>query len=253
MRLKGKVAIITGAGRGIGRAYALRFSDEGARVVVADIIEQNAKAVAREISDKGGEAIALHVDISNEASTKEMTRKTVERFGKIDILLNNAAIYYGIGNRHWDAWIQEDWLHMYTVNVVGTWLCIKTVAPHMIARGGGKIINIASSTADSGFYGLLPYSCSKGAIITLTKTLAKALGRNNINVNCISPGYTMSEASLEMPGRRPEADEALIRSRTIRRAEQPEDLAGMAVFLGSGDSDFLTGQTIAVDGGEVMR
>lgn len=253
MKLKDKVAIITGGGRGIGRAYALRFADEGAKVVIADIVEKNAQAVAAEIAAKGGEALAVTTDISSEASTLEMASKAMERFGKIDILLNNAAIYYGLVGRRWDGWKPEDWQRMFAVNVTGTWLCIKAVAPHMISQGKGKIINIASTTADTGFLAILPYTCSKGAVMTLTKVMAKALGRHNINVNCISPGYTMSEASKDMPGRSAEGDEAIVRSRILRRQEQPEDLVGTAVFLASADSDFLTGQTIAVDGGEVMR
>jgi 3-oxoacyl-[acyl-carrier protein] reductase len=253
VKLKDKVAIITGGGRGIGRAYSLRFADEGAKVVVADIILENAQKVADEIKAKGGEAQALHTDISSETSTTELAKKTIERFGKIDILMNNAAIYYGVGMHRWDSWAPEEWDRMFAVNVKGDWLCIKAVAPHMITQGKGKIINIASSTADSGFPGLLPYTCSKGAVITMTKVMARALGRNNINVNCISPGYTMSEASIEMPGKTPTGDEMTIQPRCFRREEQPDDLVGTAVFLASEDSDFITGQTICVDGGDVMR
>ncbi len=253
MKLKDKVAIVTGGGRGIGRAYALRFADEGARVAIADIIFDNARKVADEIKAKGGEALALETDITSEASTTEMAHKTLERFGKIDILLNNAAIFYGIGGRSWDAWSTEDWDRMFAVNVRGGWLCAKAVFPQMKAQGKGKIVNVASSTADTGLPVLLPYTCSKGAVMTLTRSLARALGRYNINVNCISPGYTLSEASLNMPGRTPEADEAMIRGRCFRRQQHPEDLVGTAVFLASDDADFITGQVITVDGGEAMR
>ncbi len=253
MKLKDKVAIVTGGGRGIGRAYALRFADEGAKVVIADITFENAQKVADEIKAKGGEALALHTDVSSGASTIEMAKKTVEQFGKIDILMNNAAIYYGIGMKRWDSWVPEDWDRMFAVNVKGSWLCLKAVVPHMITQGKGKIINIASGTMDSGFHGLLPYSCSKGAVVVLTKAMARALGRHNINVNCISPGYTMSEASVEMPDKAPKGDEMAMQGRCFRREEQPDDLVGTAVFLASEDSDFITGQTIAVDGGEVMR
>lgn len=253
MKLKDKVAIITGGGRGIGRAYALRFAAEGARVVIADIVFGNAQKVTDEIKAKNGEALALNTDVASEASTVEMAKKVVERFGRIDILMNNAAIFYGIGGRPWDSWTVADWDRMMAVNVKGGWLCVKAVFPQMKAQGKGKIINIASSTADSGFHGLLPYTCSKGAVMTMTKALARALGRYNIDVNCISPGYTLSEASLEMPGRTPEGDEALIRARALRRHQYPEDLVGTAVFLASEDSDFITGQVITVDGGEVMR
>lgn len=253
MKLQDKAAIVTGGGRGIGRAYALRFAAEGASVAVADIVFENAQTVAEEIKAKGGEALALQTDIASEASTMEMVKKTVERFGKIDILMNNAAIYYGVGIKRWDAWVPEDWDRIMTVNVRGSWLCIKAVSPQMKAQGKGKIINIASSTADSGYHGLLPYTCSKGAVMTMTKALARALGRYNINVNCISPGYTMSEASLQMPGSSAEGFEAGIKTRALRREEKPDDLAGTALFLASDDSDFITGQIVTVDGGEVMR
>ena len=253
MKLKDKVAIITGAGRGIGRAYALGFADEGAKVVIAEIVLENAKKVAAEIEAKGKEALALHVDVSDTSSTLDMAEKTVAQFGRIDILLNNAAIYYGIGSRSWDSWAIEEWDRMFAVNVRGSWLCIKAVVPHMIAQGKGKIINIASSTVDIGLPALLPYTCSKGAVMTLTRTMARALGRHNINVNCISPGYTLSEASLEMPGKVAEEDDMAVRVRCLRRPEIPNDLVGTAIYLASRDSDFITGQIITVDGGQVMR
>jgi len=252
MKLKDKVAIITGAGRGIGRAYALRFAEEGAKVVIPEIILENAQKVVQEIKAKGGEGLAFLTDVSDETSTIEMAKKTIEHFGKIDILINNAAIYYGVGFKRWDSWSIEEWDRIFAVNVRGSWLCIKAVAPHMIAQGKGKIINISSGTVDIGFPHILPYTCSKGAIIALTKAMAKALGRYGINVNCISPGYTLSEASLEMPGKVAGEDQAVL-SRCFRRQEYPEDLVGTAVFLASEDSAFITGQTIAVDGGEVMR
>ena len=252
MKLKDKVAIITGGGRGIGHAYALRFADEGAKVVIPDIILGNAQKVAQEIEANGGEGLAFETDVPDETSTIEMAKKTIEHFGKIDILINNAAIYYGLGFKRWDSWTTEYWDRVFAVNVRGTWLSIKAVAPYMIAQGNGKIINIASGTVDIGFPHILPYTASKGAIMALTKALARALGRYGINVNCISPGYTLSEASLEMPGKVAKDEEAIL-SRCFRRQEYPEDLVGTAVFLASEDSAFITGQTIAVDGGEVMR
>jgi 3-oxoacyl-[acyl-carrier protein] reductase len=252
MKLKDRVAIVTGGGRGIGRAYALRFNDEGAKVVIADIILENAQKVAEEIKAKGGDALALHTDVSSETSTIEMAKRTIEGFGRIDILMNNAAIYYGIGAKPWDGWTVEDWDRMFAVNVRGSWLCAKAVFPQMKAQGKGKIINISSSAADAGLDQILAYICSKGAVITLTRGLARALGRYNINVNCILPGFTLSEASLEMSGKGG-LDEVLIRRRCLRRAEYPEDLVGTAVFLASEDSDFVTGQVISVDGGDVMR
>lgn len=252
MRLRDKVAIVTGGGQGIGRSYALRFSEEGAKVVIADIAFDNAQKVADEIKTKGGETIAVHTDVSSQSSTEEMAKKTVEQFKKIDILVNNAAIYYGIGMNRWDSWAPEDWDRMFAVNVKGSWLCIKASAPFMITQGKGKVINISSNTVNTGLEALLPYTCSKGATIALTRAMARALGRHNISVNCITPGYTMSEASIEMPGKVEGMDKLATRGRCFRRAQEPEDLVGTAVFLASEDSDFITGQTIIVDGGEVL-
>jgi len=252
MRLEGKVAIITGAGQGIGEAYASRFADEGAKVVVADINFENAQKVADKIKAKGGEAVAVHTDISDEASVKNLAEKSVGKYGKIDILLNNAAVFYGIGLKPWDSWTIEDWDRIYAVNARGTWQCSRAVAPQMIKQGKGKIINVASGTADIGYELLLPYSCSKAAVVTLTKAMARALGQYSINVNCISPGYVLSEASKEMPGDMGSAKVPLP-ARCFERGAYPEDMVGTAVFLASVDSDYVTGQTIAVNGGTIMR
>lgn len=252
MKLKDKVAIITGGGRGIGEAYSRRFADEGAKVVVADILLENAQKVAKEIEAKGGQALALRTDVSDIPSTLEMAEKTIARFGGIDILLNNAALYGGFGVKRWDAWAIEDWERSYKVNVIGSWLCIKAAAPSMIARGKGKIINIGSGTFDLGLFPMAPYTCSKAAVVGLTRTMARALGRYNINVNCLSPGYVLSDASKEMPGTKAEFADLAIQGRCFRRHEYPEDMVGTAVFLASPDSDFITGQTIRVEGGEIM-
>lgn len=253
MKLKEKIAVVTGGGRGIGRSYALRFSEEGARVAIADISFENAQRVADEIKAAGGDALAVHTDVASEASTLEMAQKTMDRFGRIDVLVNNAAIYYGIGMRRWDSWEPEEWDRMFAVNVKGSWLCMKAVVPHMISQSKGKIINISSDTMDTGLEALLPYTCSKGAIMTLTRCMARAMGRHNICVNCISPGFTMSEASTDMASKIKGMDELATKGRCLKRVQLPEDLVGTAVFLASEDSDFITGQTIVVDGGEVLR
>ncbi|MBI4333792.1 MAG: glucose 1-dehydrogenase [Chloroflexi bacterium] len=253
MRLADKVAIITGAGRGIGKAYALGFAAEGAKVVIADIIFENAEAAAKEIENKGGVAFPVHADVSSEASTAEMARKTMEKFGKIDVLLNNAAVFYGLEVKNWDAWSPKDWERMFAVNVTGGWLCAKAVVPNMAKAGKGKIINISSTTADTGLYQIIHYACSKGAVVTLTRCLARALGRHNITVNCIAPGYTIDEATLLALGGKEEAADRSIQGRALRRRQYPKDLVGTAIYLASDDADFVTGQTIAVDGGEVMK
>lgn len=253
MRLEGKVAIITGAGQGIGEAFALRFVNEGAKAVVADINFEKAEKVAGKIRTKGGEAIAVHTDISDDASVTELAKKVVETYGRIDILLNNAALYYGIGIRPWDSWSIEDWDRIYAVNARGTWQCSRAVAPQMIKQGKGKIINIASGTADIGYELLLPYSCSKAAVVTLTRAMARALGQHNINVNCISPGVVQTEATIEMPKDVTGVKIVSIPGRCLPRVAEPEDMVGTAVFLASADSDYLSGQTIAVNGGTIMR
>ncbi len=253
MKLKNKVAIVTGAGRGIGRAYALRFVDEGAKVAVAEIIFENAQKVVKEIEARGGEALALHTDVSDEASTIEMSMKTMERFGAIDILINNAGYFYGLQARAWDAWTIEDWTRSFQVNTIGSWLCAKAVTPYMIAEGKGKIINISSTTVNIGYPYLLPYTCTKGAIIALTRSLATSLGRYGINVNSISPGLTLSEATVEATDRNIQAEEGVAKARALRRNEYPEDLVGAAVFFASEDSDFITGQILNVEGGSVFQ
>jgi 3-oxoacyl-[acyl-carrier protein] reductase len=251
--LKDKVAIITGAGRGIGRAFALRFAEEGAKLLLPDISLERAEGVANEIKAKGGEAVAIKTDISDEKATNKMAEKVVQQYGKVDILINNAAVWYGLEITPWNNWTVEEWDRIFAVNVRGSWLCCKAVAPLMIKQSKGKIINIASAVAKdpaaAQFW--LPYSCSKGAVYTLTHALARALGPSGINVNAIAPGYTASEASFAQVGSE-KTSELAIADRAIQRREEPADLVGTAVFLASADSDFITGQVIYVDGGTVM-
>ena len=250
--LKDKVAIITGAGRGIGRAFALRFAEEGAKLFLPDISLERAEGVVKEIKAKGGEAVAIQTDISDEKATKKMAEKVMQQYGKVDILINNAAIWYGLNIAPWDAWTVEEWDRIFSVNVRGTWLCCKAIAPLMIKQSKGKIINIASGVAKVPAAQLwLPYSCSKGAVYTLTHALARALGSSGINVNAIAPGHTASEASLAQTDSE-KIIEIVISERSIQRREEPADLVGTAVFLASADSDFITGQVIYVDGGVVM-
>jgi len=252
MQLEDKVAIITGASQGIGEAFALRFAEEGARVVVVNRRPEKGQKVADAIKARGGDALAVPADVSDDTSVNAMVKKVVETYGKIDILLNNAAIYYGIGLRPWDDWSIEEWDNIFAVNARGTWQCSRAVVPQMIKQDKGKIIHVASGVADIGYELLLPYSCSKAAVITLTKAMARALGQYNINVNCISPGHVRTEASKEMPG-----DMSIGKipapTRCLPRAAEPEDMVGTAVFLASANSDYLTGQTIAVNGGTIMR
>lgn len=252
MKLKDKVAIITGAGRGIGRAYALRFAAEGAKIVIAEIDFRNAQAVAQQISAQGQEAFALNTDVSDEKSTQQMAEETVKRFGRIDILVNNAAIYYGITMKPFSAITVEEWDRLMAVNVKGSWLCVKAVLPQMKAQGRGKIINIASQTILLGTPMLLHYVTSKGAILAMTRAMARELGDYGINVNCLCPGFTMSESSQELCRSVEGLAEMVASMQCFKRSEQPEDLVGVCVFLASEDSDFMTGQMIVVDGGAAM-
>lgn len=251
--LENKVAIITGAGRGIGKAFALRFAQEGARVFIPDISLERAEATVSEIKARGGQAAACLCDISDEKSTLKMAEQVGGLFGAPDILINNAAVYYGLNMTPWEQWKGEDWDRIFAVNVKGTWLVCKAVAPLMIKQKRGKIINIASDIAHlpAAAQLLLPYACSKGAVYTLTQALAHSLGSSGINVNAIAPGYTASEASLAQKNNVSHF-RTTASSQTLQRREEPEDLVESALFLASSGSDFLSGQILYVDGGAVM-
>ncbi len=252
MRLKDRVAIITGGGQGIGKAISLRFAQEGAALMLAQRTLAKVEETAKEIRDAGGRAIAMAVDIRDEEQVNRMVQRTVDEFGGIDILVNNAAFYGGHGHKAWDSWPYEQWKDSFDINVVGGWLCAKAVAPHMRQRGKGKIVNISTATVHQGYQGMLPYTTTKAGVCSITRGEAKALGRYNICVNCIAIGYVLTEASVEMEGikgHEEEADKAMIALRCIRRSQYPEDLAGPTLFFASDDADFVTGQTLVVDGG----
>lgn len=247
MVLKDKVIIVTGGGQGIGRAFALRLAEEGARVVIAEIDAQKAWAVADEIVSQGGEALPLPTDVSDPDSAEEMARMTVDTYGQIDVLVNNAAIYYGLQMKSFDEISVEEWRQLMAVNVDGLFYCARAVIPHMRKRRSGRIINMTSGAYHLPVPGIAHYITSKGAVIGFTRALACELGGDGINVNAIAPGFTMSEASKVLAG--PELADAIASRQCIRRSEQPEDLVGALVFLASDDSAFFTGQTMTVDGG----
>ena len=253
LRLKDKVAIITGGAYGIGRAFCLGMADEGAKIVISDINLEAASATVKEIEAKGGEAMALKTDVSIPEDTMEMAKKTVERFGKIDILINNAAVVFR-EKLTWGPFYELDlaeWDRVMAVNLKGPFLCIRAVFPYMKKQGGGKIINIASGTFFSGPAPIPHYVASKGGVIGLTRSLSTALGQYNINVNCIAPGRTLNEDPDDKEAVKICEQRAAFRS--LKRIEYPEDLVGAAIFFASSDSDFITGQTLVVDGGDVKH
>jgi 3-oxoacyl-[acyl-carrier protein] reductase len=250
--LKDKVAIITGASRGFGKVFALRFAEEGAKLLLTTTSLERAKGTANEVKAKGGEVEIMEADISREDNIKKIAEKVMQQYGRVDILVNNAAIWYGVNAKPWDAWTVKEWDQMFTVNVRGNWLVCKAIAPLMIKQKKGKIINIASDVfkvPDSQWF--LPYALTKSAIYTMTQSLAAALGPHGINVNAVAPGYTATEASVGQKGSE-RLFENVVAAQMIKRREEPEDVVGAVVFLASAESDLITGQTIVIDGGHVM-
>jgi NAD(P)-dependent dehydrogenase (short-subunit alcohol dehydrogenase family) len=251
MKLKDRVAIVTGAAQGIGRAYALRLAQEGAKVAIADIVDGS--RVEQEIASKGGEALALRTDVSEQASTEKMASETIARFGKIDILVNNAAIFATIQTKPFYQITPQEWDDIMRVNVKGPFLCSKAVYPQMKKQGKGKIINVASGVFFKGLPLFLHYVTSKGGVIAMTRALAREMGDDNICVNAIAPGYTVTEVMQDDSIHDEAFINAVVMTRCFKRHELPEDLTGTIVFLASDDSDFITGQTIVVDGGATLH
>jgi len=256
-RLKDKVIIVTGGAQGIGRAYALGMADEGAKLVIADINLEAAEVTAKDIQGKGQEALALRTDVSSTRDTEAMAKKTAARFGRIDVLVNNAGMLernkFGMGP-FWEIDV-NDWDKVMNVNLKGTFLCARAVFPYMKTQQSGKIINISSGVVYFGATNLLHYSASKAGVIGLTRSMAREAGEYNVNVNCIAPGATQSwdPSEKEPYESRQKILQFLLPKRSLKRVENPRDLVGTAIFLASADSDFITGQTIIVDGGEVMN
>ena len=247
VRLGGRVAIVTGGARHIGAAYCRRLAEEGASVVIADILD--GAAVAAEIKGKGGKAMALNIDVSKEDDTNRMAAEAVQAFGRIDILVNNAAIFINIQRHPFYEITSEEWDRVSAVNIKGPFLCAKAVFPQMKEQKSGKIINISSSTAYWGTPNFLHYVASKAALIGMTRSLAREVGDYGICVNAIAPGLVEHEGQNAPK----ELTELQLKARSIKRLQTPDDLMGTLVFLSSSDSDFMTGQAIVVDGGSIFH
>jgi NAD(P)-dependent dehydrogenase (short-subunit alcohol dehydrogenase family) len=246
-RLDQKVAIVTGASQGIGKAIADGLAAEGARIVVADL--------ARAEDAAGGypDGLGLTVDVASEDDVARMVAETRERCGSIDILVNNAGLYASLAMRPFTDIPLEEWNRVMEVNVASMFLACREVVPVMREQGGGKIVNISSGTPFRGVPFLLHYVTSKGAIVALTRALAKELGKDGIHVNCVAPGFTMSDGVKAHPEVIEKLRDVSVASRTLQRDQIPEDVVGAVVFLCTPEADFVTGQTMVIDGGQYFH
>ena len=238
MRLDGKVAIVTGGAQGIGKAIADGLAAEGAEVVVADLNPPGA---------------GIRADVSDEGDVQRMVDETLERHGRIDILVNNAGLYASLAMRPFTEIPLDEWRQVMDVNVASMFLTSRAVVPVMRAQGGGKIVNISSGTPFRGVPFLLHYVTSKGAIVAFTRALAKELGKDKVLVNCVAPGFTMSAGVQAHPEVIEKLRDVSVAARTLQRDQLPEDVVGAVVYFCGPGSDFVTGQTIVIDGGQTFH
>ncbi len=249
-RLDGRAAIVTGSGRGIGAEYAKALAAEGASVAVTDIIDTaNTVNIIRQA---GGEAIGVACDVTRPEEVRALVAETVGAFGKLDVMVTNAALFADLRQRSFLEIDEDEWDRVMQVNTRGVFTCAKAAVTEMKKNGYGKIVNIASGTVFKGTPMLLHYVSSKGAMVAFTRALAREVGDDGITVNCIAPGLTMSEKVVGDPQWKAVKD-ANAATRAIKREELPEDLLGTVVFFSSAESDFITGQTLVVDGGSAMH
>ncbi|HEY7665230.1 MAG TPA: SDR family NAD(P)-dependent oxidoreductase [Xanthobacteraceae bacterium] len=249
--LTGRVVIVTGGGKGIGKVYVEEFAKAGARVLAADIDGAAATAVAEALVARGLAALGLATDIASEESTAAMARAALDRFGAIDVLVNNASLMSALPRRSWLEIPVEEWDRVMAVNLRGMFLCCRAVFPAMRAQGRGKIVNISSSRVWEGTPNRLHYTTSKAGVIGFTRALAREVGEFGITVNAVTPGLTQSDTQVQSSSGNYLAGR--VAGRAIERVELPADLVGAVMFLSSAASDFMTGQTINVDGGKVMH
>ena len=246
-RLEGKVAIVTGAAKGIGRALADGLAEEGARIVVADL------AGAEEAAAAYPDGVGLTVDVADESAVERMVSETVARCEGLDILVNNAGLYASLPMRPFTEIPLDEWRRVMDVNVASMFLTCRAAVPAMRERGGGAIVNISSGTPFRGVPFLLHYVTSKGAIVAFTRALAKELGGDGIRVNCVAPGFTMSDGVKEHPEVIEKLRDVSVAARTIQRDQVPEDVVGAVVYLAGPTASFVTGQTIVIDGGQYFH
>jgi len=249
MRLPGKVAVITGGAAGIGFAYAKRFLAEGARVVVADVADP---AAAVDKLDAAGRALGVRADVSDATSVRAMVEAALARFGRIDVLVNNAAVFATLKPQPFDEIPEAEWDRVMAVNVKGVWNCARAVVPAMRAQGGGRIVNVASAIVAKGTALLMHYVTSKGAVVAMTRALARELGPDRITVNAVAPGLILSDTVQANPDITAFQETAIMQARSLKRDAFPDDVEGTVVFLASDDSAFMSGQTLIVDGGSVF-
>lgn len=248
-RLDGRVALVTGGAKGIGRHYVQALAAEGASVVIADIADGSALAAELAAKHSGSSVISAVFDVSNEEQVQALVAESIERFGKIDILVNNAALYATLPTLKVTEIDVALWNQVMAVNIRGPFLMVKHVAPHMIACKSGKIINVSSSTVARGIPEFSHYVASKGAVTAFTRAISRELGEYGICVNTMAPGFTLSDTALTNTLHVEKSRAAAVQRRAIKRDEYPEDLLGTLIFLASSDSDFMTGQVLAIDGG----
>ena len=245
--LDGKVAVVTGAAQGIGRAIAEGLSAAGARIVIADL--KGAEEAAQAFPD----GVGLTVDVADEQDVQRLADETVERCGSIDVLVNNAGLYASLEMRPFEQIPLEEWRLVMDVNVASMFLTCRAVVPVMRRQGGGRIVNISSGTPFRGVPFLLHYVTSKGAIVALTRALAKELGKDDVLVNCVAPGFTMSAGVEAHPEVVEKLRDVSVSARTLQRDQVPEDVVGAVVFLAGPGANFVTGQTIVIDGGQTFH